>query len=594
MVIFTLWEVSLLKRTNTCGELDKKNLGEAVILNGWVERIRDLGGIKFLLLRDRYGFTQVVIDPDKNKDLYKKANKIGNEYTLEVSGTVRARPDEAINKNMTTGEIEILAEDFIILSESENPPIYINTEEDEASEDLRLKYRYLDLRRKKIQKNIILRHEVAQVMREYLNNLNFIEVETPILGKTTPEGARDFLVPSRIRKGNYYALPQSPQLYKQLLMVAGFDRYYQIVKCFRDEDFRADRQPEFTQLDLEMSFVNQEDIFKLIEGLFKNIFEKVLDSEINTPFERMTYNDAITNYGSDKPDLRYGMKFEDLTDYFNFSTVNFIKNALEENEKITGFIAKNLSGNYSRKKIDELTEFSKSLGMSGLLWIKGGNNIKSSILKACPEEVKKIVEDFSISENDILFMGIGKGYGYYKKLGRLRDKVIKDNNLTTEGYDIHWITDFPMFSYDEEEKRYKAEHHAFTMPDLDDLENCFPDDIDKIKSTSYDLVLNGFELASGSVRIHRRDIQNKIFEIIGIDNDEANEKFGYLLEAFKYGPPPHAGIAIGVDRLIAIFANANSIRDVIAFPKVASGADLMTGAPNEPSDDQLNELGIKK
>lgn len=583
-----------MKRTHTCGELNKKNLGEAVILNGWVERIRDLGGIKFLLLRDRYGFTQVVIDPDKNKDLYKKANKIGNEYTLEVSGTVRARPDEAINKNMTTGEIEILAEDFIILSESENPPIYINTEEDEASEDLRLKYRYLDLRRKKIQKNIILRHEVAQVMREYLNNLNFIEVETPILGKTTPEGARDFLVPSRIRKGNYYALPQSPQLYKQLLMVAGFDRYYQIVKCFRDEDFRADRQPEFTQLDLEMSFVDQEDIFKLIEGLFRNIFEKVLSSEINTPFERMTYNDAITNYGSDKPDLRYGMKFEDLTDYFNFSTVSFIKSALEENEKITGFIAKNLSENYSRKKIDELTEFFKSLGMSGLLWIKGGNNIKSSILKVCPEEVKKIVEDFSISEDDILFIGIGKGYGYYKKLGRLRDRVIKDNSLAAEGYDIHWITDFPMFSYDEEEKRYKAEHHAFTMPDLDDLKSYFPDEIDKIKSTSYDLVLNGFELASGSVRIHRRDIQNRIFEIIGIDDDEANEKFGYLLEAFKYGPPPHAGIAIGVDRLIAIFANANSIRDVIAFPKVASGADLMTGAPNEPSDDQLNELGIKK
>ncbi|MDK2951333.1 MAG: aspartyl-tRNA synthetase [Kosmotogales bacterium] len=594
MVIFTLWEVSLLKRTHTCGELNKKNLGEVVILNGWVERIRDLGGIKFLLLRDRYGFTQVVIDPDKNKDLYKKANKIGNEYTLEVSGTVRARPDEAINNNMTTGEIEILAEDFIILSESENPPIYINTEEDEASEDLRLKYRYLDLRRKKIQKNIILRHEVAQVMREYLNNLNFIEVETPILGKTTPEGARDFLVPSRTRKGNFYALPQSPQLYKQLLMVAGFDRYYQIVKCFRDEDFRADRQPEFTQLDLEMSFVDQEDIFKLIEGLFKNIFEKVLSSEINTPFERMTYNDAITNYGSDKPDLRYGMKFEDLTDYFNFSTISFIKSALEEKEKITGFIVKNLSENYSRKKIDEFTEFFKSLGMSGLLWIKGGNNIKSSILKVCPEEVKKIVKDFSISENDILFMGIGKGYGYYKKLGRLRDKVIKDNCLTAEGYDIHWITDFPMFSYDEEEKRYKAEHHAFTMPDLADLENCFPDEIDKIKSTSYDLVLNGFELASGSVRIHRRDIQNKIFKIIGINDEEANEKFGYLLEAFKYGPPPHAGIAIGVDRLIAIFANANSIRDVIAFPKVASGADLMTGAPNEPSDDQLNELGIKK
>jgi len=583
-----------LKRTHTCGELNKKNLDEAVILNGWVERIRDLGGIKFLLLRDRYGFTQVVIDPDKNKDLYKKANKIGNEYTLEISGIVRARPNEAINKNMETGEIEILAEDFIILSESENPPIYINTEEDEASEDLRLKYRYLDLRRKKVQKNIILRHEVAQVMREYLNNLNFIEVETPILGKTTPEGARDFLVPSRIRKGNYYALPQSPQLYKQLLMVAGFDRYYQIVKCFRDEDFRADRQPEFTQLDLEMSFVDQEDIFKLIEGLFKNIFEKVLSSKINTPFERMTYNDAITNYGSDKPDLRYGMKFEDLTDYFNLSTVSFIKNSLEENEKITGFIVKNLSENYSRKKIDELTKFFKSLGMSGLLWIKGGDNIKSSILKVCPEEVKKIVEDFSISEDDILFMGMGKGYGYYKKLGRLRDKVIKDNNLTAEGYDIHWITDFPMFSYDEEEKRYKAEHHAFTMPDLDDLKNYFPDEIDKIKSTSYDLVLNGFELASGSVRIHKKDIQNKIFEIIGIDDDEANEKFGYLLEAFKYGPPPHAGIAIGVDRLIAIFANANSIRDVIAFPKVASGADLMTGAPNEPSDDQLNELGIKK
>ncbi len=495
---------------------------------------------------------------------------------------------------MLTGEIEVIADDFKIFSVSEIPPIYINTEEDEASEDLRLKYRYLDLRRKKVQKNIILRHNVAQVMRSYLNEQNFIEIETPILGKTTPEGARDFLVPSRMKKGNYYALPQSPQLYKQLLMVSGFDRYYQIVKCFRDEDFRADRQPEFTQLDLEMSFVDQEDIFKLIEGLFNEIFTNVLNSEIKTPFDRMTYESAIINYGSDKPDTRYGMKFHDLTNYFKKSTPDFIRKSIENGKRISGFIAKDLSSNYSRKKIDEITKFFKELGMDGLIWIKGGNQIKSSILKICPDEINKISNDFNLNDGDIFFISVGEGYDYYKKAGKLREKVIKDNNLKVEGYDIHWITDFPMFSYNSDENKYEAEHHPFTMPYLDDLEKYFPDNIEKVKSTSYDLVLNGYELASGSVRIHKKDIQKKIFEIIGIEEKEANEKFGFLLDAFKYGPPPHAGIAIGFDRLISIFAKVNSIRDVIAFPKVASGADLMTGAPSEPSCIQLNELGIKK
>ena len=583
-----------MKRTHTCGELSKRNLNEKVVLNGWIERIRDLGGIKFLLLRDRYGFTQIVIDPDYDKDLYERANELGNEFSLQVNGTVRIRPEEAINKNMLTGEIEVLAQDFTIFSVSEIPPIYINTEEDEASEDLRLKYRYLDLRRKKVQKNIILRHKVAQVMRKYLNEKEFIEIETPVLGKTTPEGARDFLVPSRMKKGNYYALPQSPQLYKQLLMVSGFDRYYQIVKCFRDEDFRADRQPEFTQLDLEMSFVDQEDIFELIEGLFVDIFNNVLNSDIKLPFNRMTYESAIKNYGSDKPDTRYGMKFHDLTVYFENSSPEFIRKSIESGKRITGFIANNLSSYYSRKKIDEITNYFKELGMDGLIWIKGGNQIKSSILKICPDEVNKISNDFYLNDGDIFFLSIGDGYDYFKKVGKLREKVIKDNSLKAEGYDIHWITDFPMFNYNSDDKRYEAEHHPFTMPDLGDLKKYFPDNIEKIKSTSYDLVLNGYELASGSVRIHNKDIQNKIFEIIGIDEKEANEKFGFLLEAFKYGPPPHAGIAIGFDRLISIFANVNSIRDVIAFPKVASGADLMTGAPSEPSGVQLNELGIKK
>lgn len=583
-----------MKRTHTCGELSKRNLNEKVVLNGWIERIRDLGGIKFLLLRDRYGFTQIVIDPDYDKDLYERANELGNEFSLQVNGTVRTRPEEAINKNMLTGEIEVLAQDFTIFSVSEIPPIYINTEEDEASEDLRLKYRYLDLRRKKVQKNIILRHKVAQVMRKYLNEKEFIEIETPVLGKTTPEGARDFLVPSRMKKGNYYALPQSPQLYKQLLMVSGFDRYYQIVKCFRDEDFRADRQPEFTQLDLEMSFVDQEDIFELIEGLFMDIFNNVLNSNIKLPFDRMTYESAIKNYGSDKPDTRYGMKFHDLTVYFENSSPEFIKKSIENGKRVTGFIAEKLSSYYSRKKIDETTNYFKELGMDGLIWIKGGDQIKSSILKICPDEVNKISNDFNLNDGDILFVSIGDGYDYYKKMGKLREKVIRDNSLKAEGYDIHWITDFPMFNYNSDDKRYEAEHHPFTMPDLDDLKKYFPDNIEKIKSTSYDLVLNGYELASGSVRIHSKDIQNKIFEIIGIDEKEANEKFGFLLEAFKYGPPPHAGIAIGFDRLISIFANVNSIRDVIAFPKVASGADLMTGAPSEPSGVQLNDLGIKK
>ncbi|ACR78936.1 aspartate--tRNA ligase [Kosmotoga olearia] len=579
------------KRTHTCGELRSEHAGKTVVLNGWVDRIRDLGGIKFILLRDRYGFTQVVFDPS-NEDVYKTALQLGIEYTISVTGIVRERPKDAVNPKMPTGKIEVLATEVEILSESDTPPIYVNIDDD-SSEELKLKYRYLNLRKPKMQRNIIFRHKVVQAVRNYLNKNNFLEIETPVLTKSTPEGARDFLVPSRLRPGKFYALPQSPQLFKQLLMVAGFDRYYQIAKCYRDEDFRADRQPEFTQIDLEMSFADSEDVFAIVEGMLSHTFKETLNVGLTTPFPRLTYEEAMEMYGSDRPDRRYGMELHDVSEAFVGTGFRVISEALGRGEIVKGFLAKGLSSKFSRKRLDEYTAFVKENGLGGLIWIKVEDELRSSILKHCPDEIKKVVERFNAKIGDIIFLAIGKRETVSKALGKLREKLISEEKPEVTGFDILWVTDFPMFSYNEEEGRIEAEHHPFTMPNLGDLDKFGKTEPLKVRSHAYDLVINGYELASGSVRIHRRDIQNRIFEMIGLTHEEAQEKFGFLLEAFKYGPPPHAGIAFGLDRLVAIMVGTSSIRDVIAFPKAASGNDPMTGAPSEVSERQLEELRIK-
>ena len=580
----------LEKRTHNCGELRKEDAGKEVVLNGWVDRIRDLGGIKFILLRDRYGFTQVVFDPELD-DLYKKALTLSPEYVVSVKGKVVKRPPDAVNPKMSTGEIEVHATSLDILSESETPPIYINID-DEASEELRLKFRYLDLRRPKMQKKLILRHKIVQKIREYLNNLDFLEIETPVLTKSTPEGARDFLVPSRIKPGKFYALPQSPQLFKQLLMVAGMDRYYQIAKCYRDEDFRADRQPEFTQVDIEMSFVDEEDIFNVVEGMLNKSIKESVGVELPLEFDRMTYAEAIETYGSDRPDRRYGMELHDVTEIFFSTDFRVISSAIEADGVVKAFKVKGLANRFSRKVIDQYVEFARSLGLGGLIWIKIEDEIKSSILKFCADEIRTTVNSLSAEKGDLILMAVGDRVSTSKALGKIREKVISTELPEAQGLDILWVTEFPMFSFNEEENRIEAEHHPFTMPDLEDMALYKNSDPLKIKSRAYDLVINGFEIGSGSVRIHRRDIQNDVFRLIGLSQEEADKKFGFLLEAFKYGPPPHAGIALGLDRIVAILAGANSIRDVIAFPKTASGSDIMTGAPSEVSQSQLRELKL--
>ncbi|GAB6189574.1 aspartate--tRNA ligase [Marinitoga arctica] len=581
-----------LKRTHKCGELDIENVDEVVILNGWVERIRDLGGIKFGLLRDRYGKVQFVIDPE-NKEIYELAKEIGNEYVIAIKGKIRKRPEEAVNRNMKTGEIEVLVEDLEILSESETPPIYVNKDE-EISENLRLKYRYLDLRKDKMKNNLLLRHKALQITRQYFSENDFMEIETPYLTKSTPEGARDFLVPSRLKPGSFYALPQSPQLFKQLLMVSGFDRYFQIARCFRDEDFRADRQPEFSQIDFEMSFVEMEDILELTEGLLKRLFKELINYDLELPLRRFTYDEVMDKYGSDKPDTRYGMEIQDYTEIFKNTEATFIKNAINNGQTVRGIILENKGDKFSRKRIDEYTEFAKSVGAGGLVWVKNEKgNLKSSIKKIAEPELNKMIENGLLKENDIAFILIGEREEINKILGHIRVKLIREEMDKKDGFDVLWVVDFPMFALDEEENRLVAEHHPFTMPKLDEFEKYADSDPLKIRAQCYDLVINGYEMASGSIRIHRKDLQNKIFELIGLSEKEINEKFGFLIEAFKYGPPPHGGAAIGFDRLIAIMAGEESIKEVIAFPKTASGSDPMTEAPSTVSEKQLKELKIK-
>ncbi len=582
------------KRTHNCGELRETNAGEKVVLNGWVDNQRNLGGVIFIQLRDRYGITQVVVEETDDKDLYASAKSLRSEFVISVEGTVRLRPTGSENRNMPTGLVDVVVEKLIILNEAETPPFPIQEFVD-VSEELRLKYRYLDLRRPSMQQNFILRHKVTQSVRRYFDEQSFIEVETPILLKSTPEGARDFLVPSRLHKGKFYALPQSPQTYKQLLMVSGFDRYFQIVKCFRDEDLRADRQYEFTQIDCEMSFVDTEDIYSMFEGLMKRLFKDILGRELAIPIPRLTFDEAMERYGSDKPDLRFAMPMVTLNEIFGNTGFKVFKDTLDSNGVITAITVKG-EGGISRSQVDALTDFVKKLGAGGLAYVKvKEEGIDSPIAKFLSDDEKKnLIEKTGAAANDLILILSGVRYKTLSIMGSLRLEAAKKFNLIPQDGvpALLWVTDFPLYEWDEDTKRYYAMHHPFTSPRVEDIPY-MDTDPSKVKARAYDLVMNGSEIAGGSIRIHYPELQAKMFNVLGISEEEAQEKFGFLMNAFRFGAPPHGGIAFGLDRLVMLFAGKDSIRDVIAFPKTTSGLSLMDDSPTHIDDSQLKELHIR-
>ena len=576
-----------MERTHTCGELTLLEVGQSVTLIGWVAKRRNFGSLVFIDLRDRAGITQVVFDENLSKEII----NVRNEYILQVKGTVVERKDK--NPKLATGEIEIKAEAVKIVNTAETTPIIIADETD-ALEDTRLKYRYLDLRRSCLQSNLMLRHHVTMITRNYLSNLGFLEIETPILCKSTPEGARDYLVPSRISKGKFYALPQSPQIYKQLLMVGGLEKYFQIARCFRDEDLRADRQPEFTQIDIEMSFVEEEDVWSVVEGLMREIFMKVKGIQLTTPFTRLPYNECMARYGSDKPDTRFDMELNDISDIFADSEFVIFKNVLENKGIINAICVKNAADQFSRKNLDKLQESAKVYGAKALAYLKLNDGVMSgSIAKNVTEQQQKaLVERLGMENNDMVLIIADKKNVAQTALGALRVKLGKELNLIDESkFNFLWVTNFPMFEYSESENRYVAAHHPFTSPNLEDVDKLLSDPVN-CYSRAYDLVLNGYELLSGSIRIHDQELQSKVFEAIGLSLEEAKERFGFFLEAFRYGTPPHGGVGIGLERLIMILAGTDNIRDVVAFPKTASASDLMSEAPSEVDDLQLKELSI--
>jgi len=576
-------------RTKTCGELSLNDEGSRVTLCGWVQKTRDLGGMTFVDLRDRYGITQLVFNLEPNRELCEKARKLGREFVIQAKGIVKERSNK--NPKIPTGEIEIETDELNILNKSELPPFTIE-EESDGGEELRMKYRYLDLRRSVVKNNIILRHNVAQEVRKYMDSAGFIEVETPVLIKSTPEGARDFVVPSRMQPGTFYALPQSPQTLKQLLMVAGFDKYFQIVKCFRDEDLRADRQPEFSQIDCEMSFVERDDILNTFEGLAKYLFRQIKGIEFNEPFVRLTHREALENYGNDKPDLRFEMKIADLTE-----TVRGKGFAAFDNSEYTGAVCARGCSEYSRRQLDDLTEFVRKpqIGAKGLVYLKYGadGSLKSSVDKFYSgEELKKWTEKLSASPGDLILIISGERKKTLTALSELRLEMGTRLNLRTKGkYVPLWIVDFPLLEWDPETSRYYAMHHPFTSPKPEDF-HLMETDPGKVRADAYDLVINGVEIGGGSVRIHDTDVQKLMFRVLGFTEEEANEQFGFLLNAFKYGAPPHGGIAFGFDRWVAMFGGQDSIRDFIAFPKNNSGRDVMLDTPSEISDKQLDELSL--
>ncbi|QXM05945.1 aspartate--tRNA ligase [Crassaminicella indica] len=581
-----------MKRTHMCGILRTNHIESEVVLMGWVQKRRDLGGLIFIDLRDRSGLVQIVFDKDVSEEAFMKAEKIRGEYVIGVKGIVRMR--ESINKNIPTGDIEVFASELKIFSEAQTPPIYIE-DDDEVSENLRLKYRYLDLRKPRMQKNLMFRHKLAKITRDFLDENGFVEVETPMLTKPTPEGARDYLVPSRVNIGKFYALPQSPQLFKQLLMVSGMDRYFQIVKCFRDEDLRADRQPEFTQIDIEMSFVDVDDVLSINERLIQKMFKEMLNIEISLPIQRIPYREAMGRYGSDKPDVRFGFELKCLNDVVENCGFKVFSDTVKSGGDVRGININGYADSFSRKGIGKLEDFAKTYGAKGLAWIKITDaGVNSPIAKFfTDEEMNKIIERFEGKIGDLILIVADKSSVVYDALGHLRVEIAKKLDILDKNdYKLLWVTDFPLFEYDEEEGRYVAKHHPFTSPREEDVE-LLETEPHKVRAKAYDIVLNGVEIGGGSIRIHNSDLQQKMFKALGFTEEEAIEKFGFLLEAFKYGTPPHGGIAYGLDRLVMLLTGNDSIREVIAFPKTQNASSPMTEAPSIVDEKQLQELHIQ-
>ena len=576
------------KRSHMCGQLREENIGQEVVLMGWVAKKRNLGSLVFFDLRDKTGISQVVVreDDEVNHDI---ASHLGSEYVVEVKGDVRER--ESKNPDIPTGNIEIVASKINILDKANTPPIYIK-DDDDVAENLRLKYRYLDMRKPSVQKNLKLRSDIIRTIREYMYDNEFTEVETPFLTKPTPEGARDYIVPSRLEPGEFYALPQSPQLFKQILMIGSLDRYFQVVKCFRDEDLRANRQPEFTQVDMELSFANQDDVITVNEGLLKELFDKYTDYDLKLPIPRMDYSEAMNSYGSDKPDLRFGYKINDISEIWKDSDFKVFANNTSDGKSVRAINFKNIADKYSRKQLDKLTDFVKDYGLGGLSYIKYGEKINSSISKFLTDDIlNKMVEKLEIEDNDLVLIAADKDKTVLEGLGALRNKVAKDNNLYEKEYALTWVVNFPMFEYSEEEDRYVAQHHPFTMPNEEDIP-LLKTHPEKVRTQAYDIVINGDEMGGGSVRINNSDLQKEVFEALKLNDEDIKKKFGFFIEALKYGTPPHAGLAYGLDRLLMLFAKTDNIKDVIAFPKTQSASCPLSEAPTKVDESALDVLQI--
>ncbi|MEB6241672.1 aspartate--tRNA ligase [Staphylococcus gallinarum] len=585
----------MTKRTTYCGLITEAHLEEEVVLKGWVHNRRDLGGLIFVDLRDREGYVQIVFNPDFSEEALHVAETVRSEYIVEVRGVVKKRDPETVNPKIATGQVEVQVSDIQIINKSETPPFALNEENQNVDENIRLKYRYLDLRRQELAQTFKMRHQTTRSIRQYLDQAGFYDIETPVLTKSTPEGARDYLVPSRVHEGEFYALPQSPQIFKQLLMISGFDKYYQIVKCFRDEDLRADRQPEFTQVDIEMSFVDQEDVMDMGEEMLQNVVKDVKNIEVPRPFPRMTYHEAMERYGSDKPDTRFDMELINVSELGEIMDFKVFKDTVNNNGQVKAIVAKGASDHYTRKDIDALTEFVGIYGAKGLAWVKVvEDGLNGPIAKFFEQDhVEKLQELTEAEAGDLVLFVADKPSVVAQSLGALRLKLAKELDLIDETkLNFLWVTDWPLLEYDEDAKRYAAAHHPFTAPKQEDIAK-LDTEPENAQANAYDIVLNGYELGGGSIRIHNGELQEKMFEVLGFTPEQAREQFGFLIDAFNYGAPPHGGIALGLDRLVMLLTGRTNLRDTIAFPKTASASCLLTDAPSEVSDNQLEELSLR-